>query len=105
MVRGVRVETNPSGSYSNASVGVFASVNVVVQPTAITLGISLHAGGFALNWNSLPDATYRVLASSSLNPTNWTDISGTIMAIGTNTTWSGPIGGGTPQYYFEIASP
>jgi hypothetical protein len=105
MVRGVRVETNPSGSYSNASEGVFTSVNVTVPPPAITLGISLQAGGFQLNWNTFPDTTYRVLASSSLNPPSWVDISGTLVATGFTTNWSGPIGGGTPQYYFEIASP
>jgi hypothetical protein len=105
MVRGVRVESNPSGSYTNASEGVFASVNVAAQPTSITVGISLQTGGFALNWNSLPGATYRVLASSSLNPPSWVNVSGTILANGSTTTWSGQIGGGTPQCYFEIASP
>jgi hypothetical protein len=105
MVRGVRVETNPSGSYYNASEGVFTSANVIVRAASITVGISLQTGGFALHWNSLPGVTYRVLASSSLHPPNWMNISGTILANGSTTTWSGPIGGGTPQYYFEIASP
>jgi hypothetical protein len=105
MVRGVRVETNPSGSYYNASEGVFASANVTVQSTPITLGIVLQPAGFTLNWNTLPGATYRVLASSSLTPPNWVDLTGPILATGSTATWSGPIGGGTPMYYFEIASP
>jgi hypothetical protein len=105
MVRGLWVETNPSGSYTNASLGIIASTNVAPQPTSITVGISLNAGGFALHWNSLPGATYRVLASSSMNPFDWVDLTGSVPATGTNSTWSGPVGGGTPQYYFEIASP
>jgi hypothetical protein len=106
MVRGVWVETNPSGSYTNASQGVFATTNVVPQPTSITVGISLlPPAGFTLHWNSLPGATYRVLASSTINPPNWIDLTGSVPATGTNSTWSGPVGGGTPQYYFEIASP
>jgi hypothetical protein len=99
MVRGVRVETNPSGSYTNASEGIFTSVNVAVQATSITLGITLQPGGFALNWNSLPGATYRVLASSSLDPPYWTNISGTILANSFTTTWSGPTGGDSPEWH------
>jgi hypothetical protein len=105
MVRGVRVETNPSGSYTNASVGVFASVNVPVQPTSITVGITLQSGVFSLTWNSLPGATYRVLASSNLNPPSWADISGTILATNSISAWSVPLGGSSQQCYFEIASP
>ena len=52
MVRGVRLETNPSGSYYNASEGAFANVTVVPQP--ITVGINPQPGGFVLTWNSLP---------------------------------------------------
>jgi hypothetical protein len=105
MVRGVRVETNPSGSYTNASQGVFASANVMGQAPSITVGISLAPGGFTLNWNSMPGATYGVLASSSLNPPHWTNISGTIIAGEYTMTWSRPVNMGTPQSYFEIASP
>jgi hypothetical protein len=105
MVRGVRLETNPSGSYYNASEGVIANANVVAQPLSITLGINPQPGGFGLTWNSLSGATYRVLASSSLSPPNWVDVSGTLLATGPTCAWNGPIGLGSAQYYFEIASP
>ncbi|HUD46651.1 MAG TPA: hypothetical protein VMR33_07465 [Candidatus Baltobacteraceae bacterium] len=105
MVRGIRVETNPSGSYTNASEGVFASATLISQAPPITVGITQQLGTFALNWNTLAGLTYRVLASSSLNPPYWMDVSGTITATNTNTAWSRPAGGGSPQYYFEIASP
>jgi hypothetical protein len=105
MVRAVRVETNPSGSYTNASEGVFASATVTAQPPPITVGITFQPGAFTLNWNTQAGLTYRVMASSSLNPPYWTDISGTIYATNSTTAWSGPVGGGTPQYSFEIASP
>jgi hypothetical protein len=106
MVRGVRVETNPSGSYTNASVGVFASVNVAAQAAPITVGITLQPpSGFTLHWNTVAGATYRVLASSGINPPYWVDLTGSVLATNSTMTWSGPVGGGTPQYYFEIASP
>jgi len=103
MVRGVKIETNPSGSYYNASEGVFANVNVTAQP--ISLGINLQAGGLALSWNTLPGMIYQVLASGSLSPPNWTNVSGTIIATNFTTTWSGAAGMSNSQCFYEIASP
>jgi hypothetical protein len=107
MVRGVRVETNPSGSYTNASEGVFTSVNVPVKPPPIVLGINVQSGGFGLTWNTLPGITYRVLASGSLSVSvsNWADVSGTITATGLTTTWSGSTYVTNDQSFYEIASP
>jgi hypothetical protein len=105
MVRGVRVETNPSGSYYNASEGVFANVNVVALPASISLGINLQPGGFTLCWNSLPGMTYRVLASASLSPPNWTNVSGAILATGSTTAWSVSTVLSNSPCFYEIASP
>ncbi len=63
MVRAVRLETNPSGSYYNASEGVFATVSVPPPPLLISLGISVQSAGFARHWNSVPGTTYEVLSS------------------------------------------
>jgi hypothetical protein len=105
MVRGVRLETNPSGSYYNASEGVFTNVNVTAQPASISLGITFQPGGFGLSWNSLPGTTYQVLASGTLSTANWTNVSGTIMATGFTATWSGSAGMSNSQCFYEIASP
>jgi hypothetical protein len=105
MVRGVRLETNPSGSFFNASEGVLATANVPAQALVITLGMISPSGGFGLSWNSLPGMTYRVLASSSLIPPNWANVSGTITATGFTTTWSGSAGATNAQCFYEIASP
>jgi hypothetical protein len=105
MVRGVRLETNPSGSYYNASEGVFTNVNVTAQTLSISLGIIPQPGGIWLSWNSLPGATYQVLASGSLSPPNWTNVSGTITATGLTTSWSGPANTATFQCFYKIASP
>jgi hypothetical protein len=103
MVRGVRVETNPSGSYTNASEGVIAQA--VSLPQSISAGITVQLGTFTLHWNSVPGASYRVLASPGISPPDWVNVSGTIVANSNSAAWSGPVGGGTQQYYFEIASP
>jgi hypothetical protein len=105
MVRGVRLETNPSGSYYNASVGVFANVTVAPQPLSIYLNISLQPGGCVLTWNSVPTVTYRVLSSTSLFPPNWEDISGTIVANTASSSWIFTNALNNPQCYFTIGSP
>ena len=105
MVRGVRLETNPSGSYYNASEGVFGSVNIPTAPLLINLGINLQAGAFVLNWNSLPGTTYRVLPSTNLSHGSWSDISGAILASNSISSWNWTAQGGSSQFYFEIASP
>jgi hypothetical protein len=105
MVRGVRLETNPSGSFYNASEGVFTNVNVPAQLLSITLNINVQPGGFGLSWNSLPGTTYRVLASGSLFPSNWVNVSGAITATAFTTTWSAPAGRSNAQCFYKIASP
>jgi hypothetical protein len=102
MVRAVRLETTPSGSYYNASEGVFATVNA---PWLIALGINVQSGGFVLTWNSLPGTTYRVLASGTLSQPTWTDVSGTIVANGFTTTWNWAFAMSNSQCFYQIASP
>ena len=103
MVRGVRLETNPSGSYYNASEGVVTNVNVATQPQAISLGIVSQPGGLELSWNSLPGLTYEVLATESLLQPNWTNASGAIIASDFITTWSANTS--NSQSFYEISSP
>jgi hypothetical protein len=104
MVRGVRVETTPSGSYYNASEGIFATATVPQQPP-ISLAVNLQGGGFALNWNSLPGLTYHVLVSQNLSIPNWSDVSGPITANGFSMTWNGSIDMSNSQSFYQIASP
>ncbi len=105
MVRGVRVDTNPSGSYYNASLGIFASATISpVHSGPITVGIALQSGGFTLSWNATPGANYRVLGSGGINPPAWQSLA-SLVASNSTASWNGPIGNGTPAYYFEIVSP
>ncbi len=102
MVRGIRLETTPSGSYYNASEGAFVSISA---PLVITLGIGFQPGGFGLAWSSVPGATYRVLSSGGLSPPKWTDVSGTIVAAGPTTTWNPGADASNSQCFYVIASP
>ena len=81
MVRAVKLQTTPSGSYFNASQGIFATVNEAIQVV-----VRRATNGMTLTWNSRPGTIYRVLAGDSL--TNWSDVSGGIEAVEANTAWT-----------------
>jgi len=103
MVRGVRLETNPSGSYYNASEGVFA--NVTVSPASISVAINVQPAGLTLSWNSVPGLTYQILASASLSAPSWANVSDTIVATDFTTMWTDSDGMSNFQCFYEVVSP
>jgi len=105
MIRAVRLETTPSGSYFNASEGVFETVTVPPQPLLISVGISVQPGGLELIWNSVPGTTYEVLSSGCLSYPIWSNVSGTIEATDLMTTWSQTIGVSNAQGFYQVVSP
>lgn len=100
MVRAVKLQVNPSGSYFNPSQGIFATI---AEPIVVTA--TGGSGGVVLNWNTQPGQTYRVLATDSLNQTSWADASGTLTATGANLSWTNLGSGATPQRFFQVTSP
>ena len=104
MVRAVTLQTTPSGSYSNASQGVFATA-VSLGALPVRISVTWAANSLLLGWNSRPGAGYRVLAKASLDQTNWADVSGSIMATGTNAVWTATNLPALPQRFFQIVSP
>ena len=88
MVRAVTLQTTPSGSYYNASQGVFASVDAASAAVPIQLFVSRTASVLTLSWTCQIGAEYRVLAATNLNQPDWVAVSGRITATGTNTSWT-----------------
>ena len=86
MVRAVKRENTPSGTYLNPSQGIFVSVN---RPTQVNVrAIAIIPGGrIQLTWTSLPNQSYRVAHKNSLAETNWTDLSPIINATDTTLSW------------------
>lgn len=82
MVRAVALVTNPSGSYFNASEGVFVQVKVgqSIAPVPVTLGAFFQNGSLELRWVSQSNALFRVEAKSPSIGANWIDISGSLTA-------------------------
>jgi hypothetical protein len=101
MVRAVKLETTPSGSYTNISQGIFSSLVVVPIPI---LQASRTGNNVVLSWNSQPGASYRVQTRNTLSQTNWNELSGPVAANGTTTSWMDSNTSG-PEKFYRLVSP
>jgi hypothetical protein len=105
MVRAVKLQTTPSGTYFNASQGIFATINGANSAAPVLVVPRRLGNGLTLTWNSQPGGVYRVLANTNLSQTNWTDLSGGIVASGTNSSWTNLNLSLAPQRFYRIATP
>jgi hypothetical protein len=105
MVRAVKLQSTPSGTYFNPSQGVFAPVTVSNTAAPIYVGIFPATNAMVLNWNSAAGATYRVLAKTNFEDAIWTDLSGNIVATGTNCSWTDINFSLAPQRLYRVISP
>jgi hypothetical protein len=105
MVRGVALQTNPSGSYYNPSQGVFTSASVSANLPPIGVTASRVANGIKLTWNTQPGTVYRVLTKTNVSQPTWTDLSGSVIAVSATTSWSDNNVGSVPARFYRVASP
>jgi len=105
MVRSVTLQTTPSGSYYNASQGAFATVDAANAALPIQLSVSRATNGLLLGWNCQNGVVYRVLAKTNLTQTTWVDVSGSITATGSNSSWADTNSNSLAQQFYRIASP
>jgi hypothetical protein len=91
MVRAVKLESTPSGTYSNASQGIFLTLNVTAPPErtpVLATGIRSTPSGIIISWNSQTGNRYRVAGTTSLLTTNWPDLTSDIIAASGSTSWT-----------------
>ncbi|MDB6035194.1 MAG: hypothetical protein JWM16_5532 [Verrucomicrobiales bacterium] len=86
MVRAVKLETTPSGTFYNPSQGVFAKAGSGGVATAPKLSISKAQNELVLSWTSQVGKTYRVQSKDG-QATTWTDLSSLITATSATTSW------------------
>lgn len=102
MVRGIALQTTPSGSYTNASQGIFATNS----PPPIRIEIVRAAPSLLLlSWNSRSGTVYQVWAKNNLTDTSWINVSGNLAATGPKTSWSDPIFSSTPHRFYRVIAP
>ncbi|MDB6034244.1 MAG: hypothetical protein JWM16_4582 [Verrucomicrobiales bacterium] len=114
MIRAVQLEQTPSGSYTNASQGLFTTVAIVdisldsdqdgasdmderaagtdpynAGSVMKCLGLSrTSGGGFKITWASVPGKSYQVLFRPGLAAGAWSNVSGNISAATSKTEWT-----------------
>jgi hypothetical protein len=89
MVRAVALATNPSGSYLNASQGVFVQTDVSQPVGAVptTLSVALESGLLKMHWLSQSAAVFRVEAKTPSLSATWVSISGSLTATSSEMTF------------------
>jgi hypothetical protein len=105
MVRSVTLQTTPSGSYYNASQGAFVTVGAANIALPIQLSVSRIVSQLRLGWNCQSGVVYRVLAKTNLSQIAWVDVSGSIMATGSNAAWTATNLDSLSQRFYRITTP
>ena len=105
MVRAVQLELSASGTYFNPSQGIFLPMNVTSSATPLTLQIRQGALGPQISWNSQLGTVYQVLAAERPNQTQWTNLSGDILATGPTTSWTDINLNSAQQRFYRVSSP
>ena len=106
MVRAVKLQQNPSGSYFNPSQGIFVSAQVQGSPPPpLYVQARSASNGVTLTWNSIPGTVYRVLAANSETGGKWSDISGPLTASGASLSWADSDQYASPERYYRVVAP
>jgi len=106
MVRAVSLQTSPSGSYFNPSVGAFVTASSSGSvPPPVVISASRVGNGMRLTWSTQAGNVYRVQALSSPQQGTWSDISGSITASGPTTTWTDANAFSVAERFYRIVNP
>jgi hypothetical protein len=105
MVRAVKLENTPSGTYFNPSQGAFATATVQSGNTRVPVhvnSISFRSGVVTLNWSGSAGSVYSVVYASDLPNAAWTDFNTNITAQSGSVTWSDPNPGSAPRRFYRV---
>jgi len=105
MVRALKLQVTPSGSYSNLSQGVFASITTGMATGPISVTIRRSSGNVVLSWRAQSGVIYRVLGKDTATQSTWSDLSGTITTNGATASWISSDPTKRPERLYKVASP
>jgi hypothetical protein len=105
MVRAVKLQTTPSGTYYNPSQGLFVTVNGTTGTLPPTMSVRRSSTNLVISWTSQSGTVYRVLGKDTATQTTWTDLSGSITANASATSWTTADPTKRSQRFYKIASP
>jgi hypothetical protein len=105
MVRAVKLESTPSGTYTNASQGIFVTVAASGSGGRVGVtvrSIALAPAGIVLTWDAMSGEVYGVAGNSNLATTNWTDLETNLNANGTSLSWTDVTARATSRKFYEV---
>ncbi|HWQ93532.1 MAG TPA: hypothetical protein VN673_17845 [Clostridia bacterium] len=106
MVRALKLELCPSGSYYNLSQGMFADASSPGGPSTNSTPILVRAvrsnQGPLLIWNSEPGALYRVQGNLAPIATGWVTLTGPFGSGTTNCSWTDPNGFALARGFYRV---
>ncbi len=105
MVRAIKLENTPSGTYFNASQGVFATINWAPLPGRTQVRINWVKStppGIAMGWTSVAGDHYRVAGSTNMNASVWLDLTSDIVAPGTSLSWTDQTSHATSERFYRV---
>jgi hypothetical protein len=105
MVRAVKLEITPSGTYTNASQGIFVSVAGSGQGESTGVAVSsilAVPGGIALSWPAVPTGVYRVVGSPTLSPANWSNLADNLAASASVLSWTDLTAQASSQRFYQV---
>ena len=105
MVRAIKLQSTPSGTYYNPSQGMFATASISVTVPPMTLAVTRVGSAVQLSWNSLVGLAYHVQAKTNLTQVTWADVTGPITATNATTTWKDTTTSSSPQKWYRVSSP
>jgi hypothetical protein len=105
MVRSIKLQTTPSGTYYNPSQGIFTSITVPLIVPPITVQARNTNNGILLTWNTASGIPYHVDYKNTFNQLYWSNLSGTINATAATSSWFDPIPPGTASRLYRVVSP
>lgn len=106
MVRAIKLQTTHSGTFFNPSQGAFTTLTAASPALPIIVQSEVIADkGVTLTWNSHPGIVYHVEASFDPIAQTWLDVSGTLAAEGSVTSWLDPASNENPQRFYRVVSP
>jgi hypothetical protein len=98
MVRAVKLETTPSGTYTNQSQGVFAKTTAGSQLPTARMTVSKVQTGVKVSWPSQVGQIYVVYGKNKLTDATWTPLSANISATGSTCSWTDTSSGASRFY-------
>jgi len=105
MVRAIKLELTPSGTYYNASQGAFITVTGVTRTQLAPVyvdSIARAPAGITLTWASVPGRTYRVAFIGNLADTNWANVNPDISADGQTISWTDLTAQTASQRFYRV---